>query len=71
MRKPKTNFGLEIKVFTAKTGMTAMQLAENSGVNYGTLLDVSVGRCPGHEIIPKVRKYMNEYIKENKELREA
>lgn len=71
MRKPKTKFGLEVKLFTAKTGMTLKQLADNSGVKYTTLLEATTGRSKGYELIPKVQRYMNEYIKENEEPKEA
>lgn len=59
--KPKTDFGIEVKNFTAEFGMTAKQLAEKAGVKYGTLIDTTVGRCAGHELIPTVRNYMQQY----------
>ena len=30
--KPKTDFGIEVRVFTAQTGMTVKELAERAGV---------------------------------------
>lgn len=65
MRKPKTEFGVEIKEFAARTGMTLRELAEMSGVKYTTLLDTSTGRSVGRELIPAVRKFMAEYDHKN------
>ena len=36
--KPKTDFGIEVRLFTAQTGMTVKELAERSGVKYTTCL---------------------------------
>ena len=59
--KPKTDFGIEVRVFTAQYGMTIKELAEKAGVKYGTLIDTTTGRCAGHELIPTVRGYMQRY----------
>lgn len=59
--KPKTDFGIEVRVFTAQTGMTIKELACNSGVKYTTLLETTTGRCTGHKLIPAVRRYMSDY----------
>jgi len=61
MRKPKTQFGIEVREFTARTGLTVRAVASGAGVSYATLMDTSVGRSAGHELIPKVRKFMAEY----------
>lgn len=61
MVKPKTDFGIEVRVFTAQHGMTIKELAAAAGVKYGTLMDTTVGRCAGHELIPIVREYMKNY----------
>lgn len=66
MRKPKTDFGIEVKMFTARTGMTLRELAQRSGVKYTTLLDTTVGRCAGVELIPAVRNFINSYNKGGK-----
>lgn len=56
--KPKTDFGIEVRLFTAQTGMTVKELAERSGVKYTTLIETTTGRCAGHQLIPIVREYM-------------
>lgn len=57
--KPKTDFGIEVRVFTAQTGMTIKELADAAGVKYATLIEAGTGRCAGHEVIPIVRQYMD------------
>lgn len=59
--KPKTPFGIEVRTFTARTGMTVKELAMRSGVKYTTLVETTTGRCAGHRLIPIVRKFMEEY----------
>lgn len=39
--KPKTDFGIEVRLFTAQTGMTVKELAERSGVKYTTLIETT------------------------------
>ena len=60
-RKPKTEFGIEVKLFTARTGMSVKELAERAGVKYMTLVETTTGRCAGHDLIPVVREFMNNY----------
>ena len=60
-RKAKTEFGIEIRVFTAQTGMTVKELAEKAGVKYTTLVETTTGRCAGHQLIPTVRRFMATY----------
>lgn len=62
--KPKTDFGIEVRVFTAQTGMTIKELAASSGVKYTTLIETTTGRCAGHELIPIVRDFMRNYKRE-------
>lgn len=62
--KPKTDFGIEVRVFTAQTGMTVKELAERTGVKYTTLVETTTGRCAGHQLIPVVREFMQNYRKE-------
>lgn len=62
--KPKTDFGIEVHVFTAQTGMTVKELAERAGVKYTTLVETTTGRCAGHQLIPVVREFMQNYRKE-------
>lgn len=61
--KPKTDFGIEVRIFTAQTGMTVKELAENAGVKYTTLVETTTGRCAGHQLIPIVRDFMQNYLK--------
>lgn len=60
-RKAKTEFGIEVRVFTAQTGMTVKELAEKAGVKYTTLFETTTGRCAGHQLIPTVRRFMATY----------
>lgn len=62
--KPKTDFGIEVRVFAAQTGMTMKELAERAGVKYTTLVETTTGRCAGHQLIPVVREFMQNYRKE-------
>ena len=64
-RKAKTEFGIEVRVFTAQTGMTVKELAEKAGVKYTTLVETTTGRCAGHQLIPTVRRFMATYPHEN------
>ena len=59
--KAKTEFGIEVRVFTAQTGMTVKELAEKAGVKYTTLVETTTGRCAGHQLIPTVRRFMATY----------
>ena len=43
-RKPKTDFGIEVRIFTAQTGMTVKELANKTGVKYITLVETTTGR---------------------------
>ena len=63
-RLPKTDFGIEVRIFAAQKGMTLKELAEASGVKYTTLLETTTGRCAGYNLIPTVRKFMQNYRKE-------
>ena len=63
--KPKTDFGIEVRVFTATPGMNMKELAANAGVKYTTLVETTTGRCAGIELSPKVREYMQNYGEEN------
>ena len=53
-----------MRVFTAQTGMTVKELAERAGVKYTTLVETTTGRCAGHQLIPVVREFMQNYRKE-------
>ena len=49
---------------TAQSGMTIKELAKEAGVKYTTLVETTTGRCAGHDLIPVVREYMQNYQKE-------
>ena len=61
MRKAKTDFGIEISVFKAQTGLNLKEIAELAGVKYSTLVETTTGRCTGTELVPKVRRFMATY----------
>ena len=65
-RKPKNEFGVELLSFCAANGLTYKDVCEGAGVRRTTLVECTTGRCTGHELIPKVRKYMAEYNAKNK-----
>lgn len=57
-------FGKQVRLFCVMHNMKIKQFAENAGVNYQFLLDVMREKTPGHELVPKVSAYMNEYENE-------
>lgn len=63
-RKPQTPFGVEVANFCAEVGMSKRDLAEKSGVKYSTLLDCTIGRSTGYELVPKVQAFMAAYREE-------
>ena len=60
-KNPKTAFGLELLQFCARNGITYKQVAAAADVKHSTLVECTTGRCAGHELIPKVRRYMEDY----------
>lgn len=69
--KPKTDFGIEVSIFCAKTGMSVKDLAEKAGVKYSTLIESTTGRCAGHQLIPIVRQFMADYQTDPPETEES
>lgn len=61
-KNPKTAFGLELLQFCARNGITYKQVAAAADVKHSTLVECTTGRCAGHELIPKVRRYMEDYF---------
>jgi len=61
MRYAKTEAGLEITFFSKQYGVTLKQIAEDCDLNYHSLLQATTGRIAGHEIIPKVKSYIETY----------
>lgn len=61
MKKPRTEFGVECKIFMAETGMTVRELAQASGVKENTLVAAMVGKTPGHDLVPVVKGYMERH----------
>lgn len=64
--RKKTDFGIELTMFQARTNLTYKQIAEMCDVKYGTMMDTTTGRAAGIEVIPKVRAFMAEYMKQEK-----
>lgn len=60
-KRPKTEFGLEVREFTGREGITLKELAAAAGVKYTTMVDTMTGRCAGHQLIPIVRSFMFNY----------
>ena len=67
MRYAKTEWGIDVKVFTQRYGMTMKALASRAGVCYNTLLQVSIGKTPGNktELIEKVEAFMADHSSKN------
>ncbi len=61
VKKPRTEFGVECKIFMAETGMTVRELAQASGVKENTLVAAMVGKTPGHDLVPVVKGYMEKH----------
>ena len=61
MKYQKTEWGIRVKTFMLKYGITQRKLADACGVSYPTLLAVIVGRTPGLHIVPKVDAYIAEF----------
>lgn len=68
--KPKTDFGIEVSLFCAQTGMSKKQLAQATSeyigdpeaVKYTTLVETTTGRSAGHQLKPIVRAFMRNYM---------
>lgn len=67
VKKPRTEFGVECKIFMAETGMTVRELAQASGVKENTLVAAMVGKTPGHDLVPVVKGYMEKHRGDGKE----
>jgi len=63
MRYGKSEWGIKVKIFTQRYGMTLKTLAEKSGVSYNTLLQVNIGKTPGEKagVVEKVEAFMEDY----------
>lgn len=64
--RPKTDFGVQVDLFRAQTGINIKELADMAGVKYTTLIDVTTGRTAGHEVVPRVEKAMEDYRETNR-----
>ena len=65
-KNPKTAFGLELLQFCARNGITYKQVADRKSSTSAANIPAgpkptTTGRCAGHELIPKVRRYMEDY----------
>jgi transcriptional regulator with XRE-family HTH domain len=61
MRYAKTEWGINLKVFSMRHGITLAEIAESCGVSKSSLMQVIIGKTPGIEIVPKVDAFMDEY----------
>ena len=61
--KPKTDFGIEVSIFCAQTGMTKRELAAGAGVKYSTLVRPPRAAAPDTRLIPIARDFMQNYLK--------
>lgn len=61
MRYEKTEWGIRVKVFSMRYGITLKEIAAAADVKYPTFLQVLVGKTPGHTITEKVDAFMEEY----------
>ena len=58
-KNPATEFGLEIMLYCAKTGITQKELSQSAGVSYETMKDAARGKRPARQLVEKVRYVMN------------
>lgn len=64
--RTKNQFGVELAIFCARRGLTIRDVARACEVKYDTLLYAANGRTAGHELIPKVRAYMEAHVNDPK-----
>ena len=62
-RYAKTEWGIGVKAFAARYGITMKDIAKGGGVSYNTFLQVTIGKTPGKdaEVVKKVDAYMKDY----------
>ena len=61
MRHKKTEWGLKVKLFCNKHGITIKEIAEATGVKASVVYATSVNRTAGYEVIKTVDAYMEQY----------
>ena len=63
MRYAKTEWGIDVKIFSQKYGITLKTLAKRCDVNYNTLLLTMVGKTTGDKsgAVDKVNAFMTEF----------
>jgi predicted transcriptional regulator len=60
MRYPKTEWGIKLKVFSQRYGLTLTDIAKAAGVNVNSLYQVQIGKTPGHKIVEKVNSFIEK-----------
>lgn len=65
MRYGKTEWGLSLKMYTQRYGITLKQVAAAAEVPYPTLLQVIIGKTPGYNVVPKVDAFVADYVAKN------
>jgi predicted transcriptional regulator len=66
VRYAKTEWGVKVKIFSQRHGITLKQISAAAGVKNSTLLQVIVGKTPGLEVVEKVSAFMENYEATNK-----
>jgi hypothetical protein len=61
MRYAKTEWGIKVKIFSLRYGMTLEELAIAAGVKASVLYQVQIGKLPGHELTKKVDAFIAQY----------
>jgi len=61
VRYGKTEWGLNVKMFTQRYGITIKELCEQADVAESTLYAMLTGKTPGREAVAKVDAFMERY----------
>jgi len=67
MRYAKTEWGVKVKTFQMRYGITLKYMAAQSGVSYNTLSTMLVGKTTGEKsgALEKMNAFMEEYAANN------
>jgi len=66
MRYQKTEWGIRVKIFSQRYGITLKDLSEAAGVKASVLYQVLIGKTPGTDLVPKVEAFMERYEADNR-----
>lgn len=61
--KKKSAFWRSVKIFALENDLTLKEVAEKSGVDYGTMRACLSSEVQGVTLMPKVQAYMDNYKK--------